>query len=1719
MSIAKSRKIKVAPKKKIVGRSVSAAKKKPVAAGKKRVPPIVIKQYFQKGSSGTHKKRVSGVAHPTKASPKPRKTRNPPKTRVRTKTIVKYRTVYKDRDAPAGRREMPTIQRQTTESIARAYNQYRQPPPQNARIIQQQPANVRVHPRSNVSLLNHAQNLMRKGTAAVAVGTAAYGAAKYGTNFLQRYHILPKKMASGNDIRKLYHAIEDAGTKYELADVQSMIKKILGEERYPDSRTKKQLYELLQFIDERAARIDTLKKRSSENNSVEERLRKSRNRREPVPVNDRSWLGKLFGQKLPNRPFAIPQKAIVTAKKSATMETQTGNETPKSEKTSNKSSSSTSTPNGKLKNGKPQNNTTTSSNNPNQTKNQNETNKEMLKIIQEEKRNEKLKLEKIKFILEHQNILKLSNHSIIIGKNNQGKNIKEDVKGKYNERVLNGMNLSTLITISNQILSEQSKKFKNSFVNTKQSLTTPVKANGKSGSINRSNSTNQPPADSPNERRNFYKLIHNNTTLTEANRSKLENMFSNNITTPITAIKKEYNILKGKNTHPQSKKKKTQIFNGNTSNVVNTSSFWKRAEAEAEAKEIERKKKYGKTNNAVNASSFWRRAEAEADAKEVERKIQNRNEVIAKKSTQLAEASETLRKMEKNSSVSAEELAEAKKELAKMKETVAKQSTGHTQKVLKYREILRRMLKDKSATAEELAKAKKEFAILKGNRNYQASQLETHKGISGEKNTQLEKQLEEIKRLRAVSTANRAHTEFLKAEVAAKNEEAKKKILNELQAYKSNSKQKIRGLLLKNVNADPGKYNANIDSKTSKENIKKFVKSIQSEIMTKQQEAISAKHRQELEAISAKHASNKVESNKQHVANIEAAEQKIAAASGALNAKITEHQRYMNKIQQTIGGLQGTLEKLQSNKAGLETTLAAKQTEFNAVTNNRNATASKKLEAEQGLADARAELKGVQQSLSNTQKQLTNHQIQVKERNAALNVQKTTIEKLTGNVEGIKGKLAQAVSTGMAKSETFAKLERELQKKLINLEKLSSNTLQSTRNEHDRVLTALETATNTKIGEQKQLIDTMKGQIEDLTTQHVAAQAEIRQKGEELVAKQQLLQQELAQGLASASEIASLRANIEQKTLNLNQAQQRSAKLNTNLSNTQGKLTTTSNQLTQAQTNLQQRQANLNKERAAAAQQQVIHTAAIQTTLKEKANRNAANASAAQQIKALKSNIDKMLKAFNITNVRFPSNTNTSSYITDLEDMKRRVAAKINALISNALTKIPTNQNQNQNNLRTAIQSAQSIGDVHRLLSNSQVRTRSRLLNERKRIINDARAHINTLSGILKKQSVNVLLERLNVVEKKNKNNYSNNSDISDILNGAVEELKSYINNMRQTYHIDDYPVEEYTTIQELKPIASLFVDFDNSYKQYKKEIENEFKKEINRNTLFRVLDKKGLKTIETIQNNIGSLRNSKKNAIQKMLTDANINNEQKTNLQKRLTNAKNAGTMNIIQTNIGNAIENAISKQSDPKELKKRLLELYTRLGQPKNPEEDWNTFTVERLQSEIKLREDELRERIKQFNTLHTSVSLKTKQYDNLTYDPFNFKRISPDLTTYLEKVYKIPSTGIPYILSKDLLSTLGDIDYNIDKDIKKLGDALALISHSTLKEPYTTRGTSKTKWDEGYTAVKSCANFLSLIAAKYLSTDKKITIYIREKLKTDQTIGTLNARFYKKVSYSHE
>ncbi len=262
MSIVKSRKIKVAPKKKIVGRGVSVAKKKPVAAGKKRVPPIVIKQYFQKGSSGTHKKRVSSVAHPTK----PRKTRNPSKTRVRTKTIVKYRTVYKDRNAPAGKREMPNIQRQTTESIARAYNQYRQPPPQNVRVIQQ-PVNVRV--RQGESLLNHAQNLMRKGTAAVAVGTAAYGAAKYGTNFLQRYHILPKKMASANDIRKLYHAIEDADTKYELADVQSMIKKILGEERYPDSRTKKQLYELLQFIDERAARINTLKKRSSENNSVE----------------------------------------------------------------------------------------------------------------------------------------------------------------------------------------------------------------------------------------------------------------------------------------------------------------------------------------------------------------------------------------------------------------------------------------------------------------------------------------------------------------------------------------------------------------------------------------------------------------------------------------------------------------------------------------------------------------------------------------------------------------------------------------------------------------------------------------------------------------------------------------------------------------------------------------------------------------------------------------------------------------------------------------------------------------------------------------------------------------------------------------------------------------------------------------------------------------------------------------------------------------------------------------------------------------------------------------------------------------------------------------------------------------------------------------------------------------------------------------------------------
>ena len=68
MSIVKSRKIKVAPKKKIVGRGVSATKKKPAVVGKKRVSPIVIKQYFQKGSSGTHKKRVSGAAHPTKVS-------------------------------------------------------------------------------------------------------------------------------------------------------------------------------------------------------------------------------------------------------------------------------------------------------------------------------------------------------------------------------------------------------------------------------------------------------------------------------------------------------------------------------------------------------------------------------------------------------------------------------------------------------------------------------------------------------------------------------------------------------------------------------------------------------------------------------------------------------------------------------------------------------------------------------------------------------------------------------------------------------------------------------------------------------------------------------------------------------------------------------------------------------------------------------------------------------------------------------------------------------------------------------------------------------------------------------------------------------------------------------------------------------------------------------------------------------------------------------------------------------------------------------------------------------------------------------------------------------------------------------------------------------------------------------------------------------------------
>ena len=115
-------------------------------------------------------------------------------------------------------------------------------------------------------------------------------------------------------------AVWNAG---KFAFVQSMIKKILGEERYPDSRTKKQLYELLQFIDERAARINTLKKRSSENNSVEERLRKSRNRREPVPVNDRSWFSKLIGKKPQTQPFVIPQKAIVTAKESATMGTQT----------------------------------------------------------------------------------------------------------------------------------------------------------------------------------------------------------------------------------------------------------------------------------------------------------------------------------------------------------------------------------------------------------------------------------------------------------------------------------------------------------------------------------------------------------------------------------------------------------------------------------------------------------------------------------------------------------------------------------------------------------------------------------------------------------------------------------------------------------------------------------------------------------------------------------------------------------------------------------------------------------------------------------------------------------------------------------------------------------------------------------------------------------------------------------------------------------------------------------------------------------------------------------------------------------------------------------------------------------------------------------------------------------------------------------------------------
>ena len=186
MSSAKSRKVKTPLKKKITSR-IAPAQKKPV--GKKRVPPIVIKQYFQKGSSGIRKKRIAS---------RPRKTHKPIKGRVRTRTIVKYRTVY--RNAPSGRREIPEgnpIQRQTTESIARAYNQYRQPSPQNVRIVQQQPVNVHIRQRNNRSLLNHAQNFMRKGTAAVAVGTAAYGAAKYGKDFLQKYHVLPKKMISG----------------------------------------------------------------------------------------------------------------------------------------------------------------------------------------------------------------------------------------------------------------------------------------------------------------------------------------------------------------------------------------------------------------------------------------------------------------------------------------------------------------------------------------------------------------------------------------------------------------------------------------------------------------------------------------------------------------------------------------------------------------------------------------------------------------------------------------------------------------------------------------------------------------------------------------------------------------------------------------------------------------------------------------------------------------------------------------------------------------------------------------------------------------------------------------------------------------------------------------------------------------------------------------------------------------------------------------------------------------------------------------------------------------------------------------------------------------------------------------------------------------------------------------------------------------------------------